>query len=218
MPADLYSLPGCAPCGFVRLVARHLGVKLNVKDLDFSKNDHLADDFVKLNPFHKVPTLNDEGFVVYESNAIAYYLLHKYGPTSDLYPVCIKDRSRVDQVIAATANIVQPHVITFYNLLFYKRAKPSKEHVYAFEENVLKSVDHLIGDDKFAVGENITLADLSIVAYLVLAFETGFIDSTKYPRVTAYYARVTSELKYFSEIYSSGIKYFKQRLAELQIV
>ncbi|KAH9377573.1 hypothetical protein HPB48_013671 [Haemaphysalis longicornis] len=104
MPADLYSLPGCAPCGFVRLVARHLGVKLNVKDLDFSKNDHLADDFVK-------------------------------------------------------------------NLLFCKRAKPTKEQVYAFEENVLKSVDLLIGDDKFAVGENITLADLSIVAYLVLAFE-----------------------------------------------
>jgi glutathione S-transferase len=46
--------------------------------LEFSKGDHKAADFLKLNPRGKVPVLKDDDFVLNESLAIMAYLDKKY--------------------------------------------------------------------------------------------------------------------------------------------
>ncbi|KAH6934162.1 hypothetical protein HPB50_021279 [Hyalomma asiaticum] len=173
MPVLLYNLVGSPPCSFIRCLAKEIGVELNLRDLDFVKGEHRSEEFLKINPFHKVPTIDDNGFIVYESNAIAYYLLRKYAPESGLYPTCIKTRTRIDQVLAAASGNIHPNLGAFFRPRYFQGTKPSEDEVKAFEENVLKSLEHLVGDSKFAVGDKLTIADLCLLGHVTVCLERG---------------------------------------------
>uniref|UniRef100_A0A023FVE9 Putative glutathione s-transferase n=1 Tax=Amblyomma parvum TaxID=251391 RepID=A0A023FVE9_AMBPA len=216
MPIVLYNLVGSPPCGFIRSLAKEIGVDLNVKNLDVTKKEHLSEDFLKINPFHKVPTIDDDGFIVYESNAIAYYLLRKYAPESELYPNCLRGRTRIDQVLAAASSYIHPHLGTFFRPRFFTHTKPTDEEVGTFEENVCKGLENLIGDKKFAVGDKITVADLCLIGHVTLCIECGYVDKAKFPKLVGYYERVKSELPYFDEVYAPNISAMKEILAKLK--
>ncbi|KAH7960493.1 hypothetical protein HPB49_020352 [Dermacentor silvarum] len=171
MAITLYNLHRSPPCCFIRSLAKHLGIELNLKDLNFATKEHFSEDYLKINPFHKVPAIDDDGFVVYESNAIAYYLLRKYAPESDLYPTCIKTRTRIDQILACASSTIHNHSVVFVRPRVWCNSKPTDEEVRAFEEDVVRGLEHLIGEGKFAVGDKLTLADLALTAHLSLAIE-----------------------------------------------
>ncbi|XP_049942684.1 glutathione S-transferase 1-1-like [Schistocerca serialis cubense] len=71
---DFYYWPGSAPCMTVQMVAQDIGVKLNMKFTSLRAGDHLKPEFLKMNPQHTVPTLNDNGFFLSESHAVIEYL------------------------------------------------------------------------------------------------------------------------------------------------
>ncbi|KAH9377833.1 hypothetical protein HPB48_006506 [Haemaphysalis longicornis] len=48
MPVDLYLFAGSAPCTFVQMVAKHIGVDLNLKELDFLRREHESAEFTKV--------------------------------------------------------------------------------------------------------------------------------------------------------------------------
>lgn len=66
MTIDFYYLPGSAPCRSVLLTAKALGLELNLKLVELMKGEHLKPEFVKMNPQHTIPTINDEGFCLWE--------------------------------------------------------------------------------------------------------------------------------------------------------
>ncbi|XP_077511397.1 glutathione S-transferase 1-like [Amblyomma americanum] len=216
MSIILYNLFGSPPCGFVRSLAKEIGVELTLKNLDYANKEHLSKDFLNVNPFHMVPTIDDEGFIVYESNAIAYYLLRKYAPSSKLYPANIKDRARIDQVLSTASCSIQPHLVTFLRPRFWEKTEPTVEEVTSFEKNVLKGLEYLIGDTKFAVGNEVTLADLSLIGHLIIALENHSIQKAKFPKLTAYYQRLKSALPYFEEIHGPAIEFVKEVWAKLK--
>ncbi|XP_075539439.1 glutathione S-transferase 1-like [Dermacentor variabilis] len=219
MPVTLYNMPASPPCGFVRCIAKHIGVQLNVIDLDFTNNEHLGEDYLKVNPFHKVPAIDDEGFVVYESSAIAYYLLRKYAPKSELYPNEIKARTRIDQALAAlsgTVHAVHPLAAVFFRPGFFLKKTPTAAEVSTYEENILNGIQHLVGDSMYAVGDNVTLADLTVLSHLAMVLEIDCVDHSKYPKLVSYYESLKSQLPYFEEIYRPVICYVKQHWASLQ--
>jgi glutaredoxin len=59
-----------------------MGVAHELVDVDLMKGAHKAPEFVKLSPFGQVPVLDDNGTIVFDSNAILVYLATKYGPHS----------------------------------------------------------------------------------------------------------------------------------------
>ena len=65
--------------------------------------------YIKLNPNARVPTIDDEGFVLWESAAINLYLAEKYN--SPLWPADMKGKGRMLQWAFFIANDVEPNVI-----------------------------------------------------------------------------------------------------------
>jgi glutathione S-transferase len=60
------------------LALEHKTLPYELKVLSFSAGDTRKPEFIAINPRHRVPTLVDGNFVVYESNAIVEYLEDAY--------------------------------------------------------------------------------------------------------------------------------------------
>ena len=64
------------------------------------KGEHRLPEFLRVHPFGKVPVLDDDGFVLYETRAINAYLdAALAGPR--LVPASARERARMDQWINA---------------------------------------------------------------------------------------------------------------------
>src|SRR5215510_5564323 len=70
----------------------YLGIDCEVHRLDFTRGDQLKPAYAKLNPNKKMPTLEDDGFVLWESNAILFYLASKR-PEKGLWPSDVKGQA-----------------------------------------------------------------------------------------------------------------------------
>ena len=78
------------------LTAAHLHAPVELVLVDLFKGEHVAPGFLQLNPNHKVPVLDDDGFVLWESHAIMQYLADRT-PGQTLYPKGLRERSDVNR-------------------------------------------------------------------------------------------------------------------------
>lgn len=69
----------------VRIAAIELGLDVDWQLVDFNAGAHQKLDYLAINPNGKVPTLEHDGFVLWESNAIMAYLADQR-PQVGLYP------------------------------------------------------------------------------------------------------------------------------------
>lgn len=83
----------------------HLNVTVNVEGAQCKESWYTA-----LNPNARVPTIDDDGFVMWESAAINLYLAEKY--RSPLWPADMQGKGRAYQWAFFIANDVEPHMVT----------------------------------------------------------------------------------------------------------
>jgi len=69
----------------VRIASLEKGINIELVELDMAKGAHRGPDYLRKNPYGRVPTLEDDGFVLYESTAILEYLEATH-PTPPLVP------------------------------------------------------------------------------------------------------------------------------------
>lgn len=65
--------------------------------MSLSAKEQYHEDFLKINPRHCVPTLQDGEFILNESRAIAAYLINSRFPNHSIYPNDPKLRAVIDQ-------------------------------------------------------------------------------------------------------------------------
>lgn len=78
------------------------------RPLDLIKGEHLNEEYLKINPQHTIPTLVDDDFVLWDSHAIAIYLVEKYGKDDSLYPKNLETRSKINQRLFFDASVIFP--------------------------------------------------------------------------------------------------------------
>lgn len=91
----LYHSPYSPFSRSVLLFCRFLKLDLNVKILDLMQDEQLSAGFLKINPQHCVPTIDDNGFYLWESRAILGYLIESKAP--HLIPATPEERAIVNQ-------------------------------------------------------------------------------------------------------------------------
>ena len=138
--------------------------------------------YVKLNPNARVPTIDDDGYVLWESAAINLYLAEKY--KSPLWPADAKGRGRAYQWAYFTANDVEPNMITVmqHRVMFppEKRNPALADEADAKLQPKLKVLDEHLKSNKFFGGEQWNLADF-MVASVCYSFFAMKYDLGRYP-------------------------------------
>ncbi|KAL3857494.1 hypothetical protein ACJMK2_012160 [Sinanodonta woodiana] len=93
---DLLSQPSRAIYIFLRVN----NIQFEAKEVSLRKGEQYTEEFKKLNPFSKVPFINDDGFILTESVAILRYLSLKYHVAEYWYPKSdVKAQARVDEYL-----------------------------------------------------------------------------------------------------------------------
>ena len=70
----LYLFPPSSRVLGIVALKNYLGIDCELQPIDLGRGDQLTSQYVGLNPNKKIPTLEDDGFVLWESNAIMFYL------------------------------------------------------------------------------------------------------------------------------------------------
>ena len=78
----------------VRIACLEKGIDVQLVELDMAKGAHRGPDYLRLNPYGRVPTLEEDGFVLYESTAILEYL-EATRPAPPLVPADARGRALV---------------------------------------------------------------------------------------------------------------------------
>jgi glutathione S-transferase len=93
----LYGNPFSPNSRKVHWALEELGLPYEYKTLDLIRaREQKRESYLLLNPNGRVPTLVDDDFVLYESNAILWYVSDKFG-AGRLVPEDLRERARVGQ-------------------------------------------------------------------------------------------------------------------------
>nr|QGA89197.1 glutathione S-transferase delta 1 [Periplaneta americana] len=209
MPRDLYYLPTSAPCRSVLLTAKAVGVDLNLVHTDLVQGAHLKPDFLKMNPQHCIPVLNDNGFVLSESRAICSYLVDQYAKDDSLYPKDPKKRALVNQRLYFDIGTLYQRFVDYYLSIIYLGQAPDPARFSKLEE-AFQLLDKFLEGQTWAAGDNLTIADFDLVTSVSSA-ETFDFDVSKYPNVVRWYSNAKKAIPGYEEINHKGCVQYRQR-------
>ena len=122
-------------------------------------------DFRRLNPNGLVPTIDDEGFVLWESNAILRYLAAKHG-SGTLWPTDVAQRARADRWMDWANSTLWPTMVPLFRA--FMRTPESQRNAVAIELDRLKTIEVLrvldgqLAETEFVGGDTFTMGDIAV--------------------------------------------------------
>lgn len=150
--------------------------------------------FRKVSAFGVVPVVDDDGFILRESNTIVRYLATKYG-RSDLYPTDLKQRALTEQWMDWAATDIYTAIRPVFLGLQVKMA-PFKDDPAAIEAGKadwarqIGLLDaHLAATGPFVTGKAFTIADIPVGLVVNRWFGIQFEKPT-FKAIEAYYDRL----------------------------
>lgn len=155
-------------------------------------------EFRKMNPNGLVPVIDDDGMVIWESNAIVRYLAAQYG-AKVFWPSDPKVRAHIDQWMDWSATAYQPHIVGLF--WAYWRAPENSRNprkIAKLQEATardLMMIGPMLGNKRFITGDEFTIADIPIATHLYRYYTMG-IPTPKMPNIEAYYARMQERPAY----------------------
>ena len=152
----------------------------------------------KMNPNGRVPTIDDEGFVLWESNAIVRYLAAKHAPNA-LYPADLKVRADADRWMDwATSTLGGVIVPVFWSLVRTPAEKRDMTKLAADVKalgDVMGALEQGLQGRKYVAGDAFSIGDIpvGINTYRFFALD---IARPSLPNVEAWYKRLCERPAY----------------------
>jgi glutathione S-transferase len=184
----LYDNPASSNALKARFMLAELGLAHERRTVPFDLPR--PDWYLAVNPVGGIPALDDDGFVLSESNTILRYLAAREG-RDDLYPADLRARAGVDEFLDRWALTFRPAFFRYESpALGFVPGKgmlggePRPEELPAVREAIrptLELLDAIIDASGFALGR-FTIADVAAAPILFRTTKTG-LDLTPYPNV-----------------------------------
>jgi glutathione S-transferase len=143
--------------------------------------------YVELNPNARVPAIDDDGFVMWESAGINLYLAEKY--KSPLFPATPQARGRMLQWAFYIANDVeQPMIAMFQNRVLFPPEKRNAALADASEATLvgkLRLLEAHLSKHKYFGSDKWDMADFMVASVVYTLFAIKY-DLSKYPKLDAW--------------------------------
>ncbi|GAB4393804.1 MAG: glutathione transferase [Gammaproteobacteria bacterium] len=157
----------------VWLALEHKGLDYDIKLLSFEKKQTRTPEFIAINPRHKVPTLVDNEFVIYEASAIVEYLEERFPSAGygTLFPGDIKQRATTRRVIAEVNNYMPQVTGKLLKEIFFKpEGEQNAELITQIQQEYLEQLAFFeaLLHGKFLVGQ-LSAADYTLYPQIALA-------------------------------------------------
>ena len=175
----------------VRLLLAQVGIACDIVEIDILQGESRTPEFLKINPNGRTPVLDDNGFVLAESNAILAYLARgtKFLP---------EDRQRwalVFQWMFFEQYSHEPYIATSRFLLQHKPDTPERAAALAVRRDsgwaALKLMEGHLSKNDFFVGDY-SIADIALFAYTHVSHEGGF-PLHDFPKIRTWIERVKAQ-------------------------
>lgn len=192
---ELWSTSWTPTSRFVRATAAELGLQLEIHEVDMKKGANRTPEYLRMNPNGKVPVLKHGDFTLWESTAICRYLVGLV-QASTLLPRDARSAALVDQWLAWKLSEFYPAFGTIMGELVVRKifgaGEPDKKNLEKatadFERSASVLEKHL-ETRSFVVGDELTLADVSLAAAMTLRHAAQY-DLSRWPNLLRWLERI----------------------------
>ena len=192
---DLYTWP--TPNGHkVHIMMEETGLAYKVIPVDIGAGDQFDPEFLKISPNNKMPAIVDpEGpggrpFPLFESGAILIYLANK---TGQFFPSDPEARYTTLQWLMFQMGTVGPMLGQAHHF----RAYAPETIAYAVDRytneanRIYNALDRRLGEAAYLVGEDYTIADMSVFPWL-RSHERQGVEMDTYPNVKRWFEEIAA--------------------------
>jgi glutathione S-transferase len=181
-------------------ILEEIGTPYELKNIDFDTHQQKTPEYLALNPNGTVPTLDDNGLILFESFAINTYLADKYKP--ELLGMTPEIRGQVHQWSYWTANNLEANCVIIAqqkwsdapNAAIITKATESLDRYMTILNNFLQGKNYLVND-------TFTIADLNATSVVNFAKLLGY-NIDQFTTVKAWFDKNQSRPAYLKAVAS----------------
>ena len=178
----------------VMWLCEELNIDYEIQNVDFSKEFRFSEQWLKINPLGKLPSLRDGDILLFESCAMIQYILDKYGvgklqpsPSTTSYAYFLQ------WLWFSEATFARP----IGEIVNHRREFPDEQEipevVQEMQSRIYKCLDALneaLEGKDFILGKDFTAADISLGYSLLIA--QNRIDKEFPEKVDKYWGNISS--------------------------
>jgi glutathione S-transferase len=191
MAIKLYDAVPSSNSDRVKIALYEKGLHYERVTLNLAKKDQKRPEFLKLNPYGKVPVIDDDGQVLFESCIINEYLDEKY-PDPPLTPEDPYLRGRGRVLVDYALNYMhEPYWALRGEMLkaVNDRNAAVIEEKHRSLRDLLQYLEEALGDKPFFLGD-LSLTDIAIVPRALRMEAYGALPAPSLPRLSAWLQRM----------------------------
>ncbi|MBF6569976.1 MAG: glutathione S-transferase family protein [Candidatus Binataceae bacterium] len=178
--------------------AGEIGLKYERIDAGLQYGKNREDWYLRMNPNALVPTIDDDGFVLWESHSIVRYLAAKYG-NGKLYPADPRVRADAERWMDwALSTLFLDSRNLFWELI---RTPPEKRNPELIEKShkslcdIWSRLDRALEGRKYVAGAEPTVGDIPVGAWAFRWYALP-IERPDLKNLRAWYDRLTERPAY----------------------
>ncbi|MEM9174926.1 MAG: glutathione S-transferase family protein [Myxococcota bacterium] len=180
-------------------LCEELGIDYTISSLAMFTPEMKTRAYLAIHPLGKVPAIDDDGFVLWETTAIVEYLATKHERVDLVPPRGTRVGALVSQWMAYGEN---PLTVIMGEIAAHDGPMPEDMRIPALVDrgraiapSLVQVVEHALAEHDYITGPTFTAADILLQFGLNIAAYLGFVSS-KTPRCQAYCARLAERPAY----------------------
>ena len=182
----------------VAWAAQEIG--LEHRRIDIGGKFGFTDEYLALNPNRLIPTIDDAGFILWESNAILRYLVAAHAP--HLWPETAQARGAADRWMDWQFQFADAQRDAFLGLV--RQTPDQRDHAAiarAAEKTgaMMRILDAQLARQPWLTGDSFGIADMPMGVYAYTYFSIE-IPRPDLPHVAAWYGRLTQRPGFASQV------------------
>ncbi|KAJ7088531.1 glutathione S-transferase [Mycena belliarum] len=184
----------------VAMVLLEKKIPFELVPIDYSKGEHKTPEYLALHPFGRIPMIDDDGFILYESRAICRYLAEKYADQGTrLIPTDLRAKALFERGASVEVSELFPQLMKVGAQLVFNPLSnvPTDEAALAEGQaalaKTLAEYEFMLGKQRYIGGDEFTLADIFHLYAAPILIKAGFdVITDKGPNVKRWWNDLVS--------------------------